>query len=133
MKHPNKALCLILLYLTLCLTSCDKVEANSYYEYNDSDHYYWEGYEDGRDSGYDEGYAEGYAEAQSHFYETVNYYAVHYAREHSKWHPEEAMCIIEAYENGVSYGSTTVTETEYKEAVESLYHYSQYFYYEMYD
>lgn len=119
--------------LFLCLSSCERSiyemerEAKREAAYND-------GYEAGYDEGYGEGYGEGYNEAFDHFSWIVNSDAVHYAREYSDWHPEEAMCIIKAYENGeLAFGNMQVSEEDYKEAIESLYRYCEYFYYDMYN
>jgi len=91
-------------------------------------------YNNGYETGYGEGYYEGYTDAFGHFSEIVNYDAVHYAREYSEWHPEEAMCIIKAYESGeLAFGNMQVSEKDYKEAIESLYRYFEYLYYDKYD
>lgn len=122
----NLALCVGILF---CLSSCSKQK--TYEEgYND-------GYEDGyidasnelSDYGFDM-YQEGYDEAYGDFvYGIIEDEAVHYAVEHGGWHPEEAMCIIDAYENGeMAFGSMSVSEEDYKEAVKSLYFYYEYFY-----
>jgi hypothetical protein len=68
-------------------------------------------------------YEAGFKEAYGEFYHAIDYEAVHYAKDNGGWHPEEAMCIIDAYENGEGY-----TEEEYREAVRSLYCFYEYFY-----
>ena len=115
--------------LLLCLSSCNDRGA-VYGNYNEE---YDDGYEAGFDEGYGEGlwegYKEGYSEAYYRFEESALHDAVHYAEDYSGWHPEEAMYIIEAYENGdLAFGYMTVTEKDYKNAVQSLCLYYQYFY-----
>ena len=102
------------LSLCFCLTACngDSIDVSEY------------GYEM---------YEAGYDEAYGDFEDIIQYKAIKYARNFSEWHPEEAMCIIDAYESGdFYYGSATITEEDYKEAVASLYHYYAYFYSSMY-
>ena len=89
---------------------------------------YDEGHDDGYNDGYNNGYDEGYSEALTYFESIIEYDAIHYARENSDFHPEEALCIIDDYENG-----TPVTEEDYNEAIESLYRYCEYLYYKEYD
>ena len=101
------------------------------YEEGSSSGYYTgydEGYSEGYSKGYDEGYNEGYSEVMAHFENIIEYDAIHYAREYSIFHPEEALCIIDDYENG-----EPVTEEDYNEAIESLYRYCEYLYYKEYD
>lgn len=103
-------------------------------------------YDDGYDGGFLEAeyyfsdkahemYYEGYQEAYRDFVDEVIFYeAVWHAREHSEFHPEEAMCIISCYEKGKSYcGTLQITDKIYKEAVASLYHYYEYFYLAQYE
>lgn len=110
--------------LFFCLSSCGNQKT-----YDDG---YEDGYADGHydasnalsDHGFDL-YQEGYEEAYEDFvYGIIEYEAVHYAKDHGGWHPEEAMCIIDAYEKG----QDSYTEKDYKDAVRSLYYYYAYFY-----
>lgn len=111
---------------TVCLSLLTACAEESTYSYSYEDGYE-DGYNDGQEEGYDNGYWEGYSEAESDFDNIIEYDAVHYAREYSEWHPEEAMCVIDAYRRGEA-----VTEADYNEAIESLYRYCQYLYYDMY-
>ena len=123
----------IILALFISLSSCV------------SEKTYDDGYFDGYEEGYNEGhlyakdeysehsfdmYKEGYDEAYEDFLnDIVHDAAVFYAKEKGGWHPEEAMCIIDAYESGgMSYGQMPITEEDYKAAVHSLYYYYEYFY-----
>ena len=119
------ALCLGLIF---GLSSCIDSQA-----YEDA---YFDGYEDGRfDASSEfrshsfEMYLNGYDEAYRDFADTVfSDYAIWYAREFSEYHPEEAMCIIDCYERGERYcGQLPITEEDYKDAIESLYRYYEYF------
>lgn len=115
--------------LCLCLTACESEDSYlNVYE----DGYYDASVEFSEHS--HEMYEEGYKEAYRDFSEGIIWYeAIHYARQFSEWSPEEAMCVIDAYESGtLYYGSLPITEQDYKEAVESLYHYYEYFYNAMY-
>ena len=115
-------LCVVLIF---CLSSCrtQKTNEDGYGDGNTSYH--------SRHSG--EMYQEGYNEAYRDFvYDIIQYEAVRYAVEHGGWHPEEAMAIIDAYENGQSYYGT-ITEKDYKDAVRSLYCYYEYFYNAFYE
>lgn len=122
-------------FLCFALTSC---ESESESEIESA---YLSGYDDGYSLASDimleygrNRYAAGYDEAYNDLKWIADDNAVHYAREHSKWHPEEAMCVIDAYESGnYYYGKDPITEKDYKEAIKSLYYYSSYFYYEMYE
>ena len=129
MKTVVSVLLLISVLLSCAACSCKQEKT------------YEDGYKDGyADGHYDansananhsfEMYQEGYNEACGDFiYKVIDSEAVHYAVEHGGWHPEEAMCIIDAYENGqASYGELPITEKDYKDAVSSLYYYYDYFY-----
>lgn len=55
--------------------------------------------------------------------------AIHYVREACEWHPEEALCIIQAYERGEKYyGSYPITAEDYQEAIHSICRFYNYFY-----
>ena len=93
---------------------------------------------DGYDIGYDDGYDEGSDDGWVDNIDEIGWFfeeeAVHYAREHSEWHPEEAMGIIEAYQNREPlYDNAIPNEEEYLEAIESLYRFYEYFYCAMYE
>lgn len=120
------ALCVVLIF---CLSSCRKQKT------------YEEGYNDGYENGnFDandalsdfgfEMYGKGYEEAYGDFvYGIIEYKAIKHARTFSTFHPEEAMCVIDCYEKGYAYcGSLLITDEIYKDAVESLYRYYDYFY-----
>ena len=104
------------------------------------------GYEEGYDDGYSaakekfsehgyEMYQKGYDEATGDFVDgIIEWRAIRYAKENGGWHPEEAMCIIDAYESGsMFYGKTPITEKDYKDAIKTLYYYYEYFYGNHYD
>ena len=135
MKVRKCALFVICLLLVLSLSACER----SIYEkreaaFNDGyDVGYIEGEWDGFDNGYDEGHSEGYKEGFDEAYYSFEAIALHdaarYAEKHGGWHPEEAMEIIDAYENDeLAFGKMRVTEQDYKKAVKSLYLYYEYFY-----
>ena len=86
------------------------------------------------DEGYDEGYSDGYDDGFDHIWIAV-YEAEHYAGEQGGWHPEEAMMIIDCYENGEAFweNGAPPSKEEYKEAIQSLYSFYQYFYCGMYE
>ena len=117
----------ILLVIVLCLsfTAC--------YEESDYGSGYDDGYRDARvelNEYGEEMYQNGYDEACSDIIdEIIHYEAVHYARNFSSWHPEEAMGIIDSYESG----DITISEEDYKDAVKSLYYYYAYFYSALYE
>lgn len=96
--------------------------------YSDADTDFFEGYDYGYDEGYNEGYDEGYNEGFSDM-EWEFEEAVDHARDYSEWHPEEAAMLIEEYQNGTG----EYTEEEYLDAIESLYRFFEYLYYNMYE
>lgn len=54
--------------------------------------------------------------------------AVDYVREGCDWHPEDALCIVRAYEKGEKYyGSHLITEEDYQEAIRALCRFYSYF------
>lgn len=120
--------------LAFCLSSCKTVK--SYEEgYN-------EGFEDGHFYATEEltghsfeMYQNGYDEAYRDFvFDIIQSEAIDYARNFGGYGPEEAMCIIDSYKRGDSYwGKTPITEAEYIDAVETLYHYYEYFFIAMYE
>ena len=121
--------------LCLSLSSCERSiyameqDAKREAAYNEGyDVGYEEGQWDGHTDGWHEGYDEGHKDACADFEEIINYDAVFYAKEYSEFHPEEAMQIIELYESE----EAIITESEYKEAVKSLFYYSKYFYHDLY-
>lgn len=141
MKHLNKLICVVLVCSSILLFSCEKIEDYERPLYQAGfDKGYGLGYDDGRfdgeQSGYDEGYNDGFRDGQdesmSRFEDYILSEAAGYAIREGGWHPEEAMCIIEAYEAGESYGDTVVTQNEYEEAVASLMAFYEYFYNKMY-
>lgn len=128
----KKRLFLILLCSTLIfgLSSCDKQESSYNGEYDDGyQEGHWDGFDDGYDEGLWEGYKEGFDEAYYRFENLSLHDAARYAEEYGGWHPEEAMEIIDAYENDeLAFGKMSVTEEDYKKAAKSLYLYYEYFY-----
>ena len=121
------------LVFSVCLSLLTACAEESTYSYSYEDGYE-DGYNDGQAEGYDNGYWEGYSEAEGDLDSIVGYNATQYASEYSGWHPDEAMCIIDAYENGECYyGNTPVTTEDYKDAIASLYHFYEYFYNAMYE
>lgn len=125
------ALCVVLIF---CMSSCDNSYENGYHDgyedgYSDAGIEKYDYGDDMYSRGVDDGYDEAYDEVYDYFVNIIEHDAVHYAKEKGGWHPEEAMCIIDAYENGtLAFGSMPITEEDYKEAVKSLYFYYEYFY-----
>lgn len=121
------ALCLVLAF---CLPSCERKNTTNDEYYGD----YHDGYVDGYDDAVSENdiyeaYREGYNDAYSRFEDGVLSDAIDYVKKYSEWHPEEALCIIDAYESGeLAFGQMIVSEEDYKEAIKSLYHYYEYYY-----
>ena len=130
---------LVSLASVICLVSCGNIRS------------YDDGFEDGYDDGYsdavlkmekkfsywyDEGYWEGSREGWIDYLEKPGRYleeeAVHYAREYSQWHPEEAMAIIQSYQNKEPLDGAIPTYEEYIDAIESLLRFYEYFYCAMY-
>ena len=79
----------------------------------------------GKDIGYEEGHSDGYA--------TIRFSrsdAEHYACSNSLYHPEEAMMIIDAFENNEPFWSNgeAPSQQDYMDAVRSLYYFYEYFY-----
>ena len=121
---------LICLCATLLLASCDIDDGMEYKDPNLVRH----------DNDYAEGFDDGYSAAQANeewdkfeeyvdIINDVNEYATEYACKNSYWHPEEAVCVIEAYRDGGS----VYTEKDYNNAVNSLVAFYEYFYNSMYD
>ena len=92
----------------------------------------------GKTEGYEKGYSEGISnEHETHdddryaeIVPTIMEDAVIYVRNHSDLHPDEARCIIACYNAGKTrcdYGFD-LTDSIYKEAVNSLYHFADYYY-----
>lgn len=94
-----------------------------------------DGYEMGYDDGFVEGSEEGWIDNIEEPARYIEEEAVHYAREHSGCHPEEAMVIIYSYQNKelLHDDRSLPTQDEYIEAIESLYRFYEYFYGAMYD
>ena len=112
---------------------------------------YDDGFEDGYDEGYfdamikfedyyDHGYEDGYWEgSQNGWIDNIvepGIYledeAVHYARQYSEWHPEEAMAIIDSYQTKVPIDGTLPSYYEYLDAIESIVRFYEYFYCQLY-
>ena len=120
----------IAVFVAAIIFCCTSTPLNS----NDSGEDYTEEYDAGFHDGYDFGYDEGFDAAYSRFESAVNHDAIFFVNETCEWHPEEAVCIIEAYENGEGYyGDYQITEKDYKDAVESLCRYYGYFYSRLYE
>ena len=135
---------LVLFALSICLLSCSQGRT-----YEDG---YEDGYADGYSTaesdmqylmeeefldGYDIGYDDGYREAEDEYndYGWLEDEAIHYVREYSEGSPEEAMSVIEAYQNNEPFwqdGSPPSRE-EYLDAIESLIRFYEYFYCAMYE
>ena len=88
---------------------------------------------DGYDAGYDDGYWE--AEDEYNDYGWLEDEAIHYARKYSEWSPEEAMWVIEAYQNIEPFwqDGSPPSHEEYLDAIESLIRFYEYFYSAMYE
>ena len=133
-----------MLTLALCLSACN---ARSYEEgyadgYNDgySDAEFEIGclvedeFQDGYEAGYEDGYDDGSVEGWINNIEDPGRYfkeeAVHYASEHSEWHPEEAWYIIEAYHNNEPFyeNGSPPSKQDYLNAIDSLIYFYEYFY-----
>ena len=91
---------------------------------------YWAGY----DAGFDDGYLWGHDDGFS-LISTAEWQAEDYAISKSGWHPEEAMAVIDAYENNEIFIENGVipSEEDYKNAIQCLYHFYDYFYCGMYE
>lgn len=135
---------LVLFALSICLLSCSQGRT-----YEDG---YEDGYADGYSTaesdmqylmeeeflyGYDIGYDDGYREAEDEYndYGWLEDEAIHYAREYSEWSPEEAMSVIEAYQNNEPFwqDGSPPSHEEYLDAIESLIRFYEYFYCAMYE
>ena len=116
----------------LSLTAC-----SSYGSYNDG---YAEGYADGVYDGYIQGedydtwYEAGYSDGRMDG-SVLEEKAIRYAREYSEWSPEEAMDVIDAYQNNQPFwqDGSSPTHEDYMEAIESLYRFYEYFYCAVYN
>lgn len=106
-------------------------------EYRTYDAGYEEGLSVGQENGYDEGYNEGYNNGyeigRDERYDFGWYFeekAIDYVREHNQWHPEEALMIIEAYQNNEPFyqDGSPPSEHDYNDAIESLMLFYDYFY-----
>ena len=114
-----------LFVVVICFTSCSD---NNYKAQESFDHGYTVGYDDGYDDGSFEGYLEGFDDACAEYVDAIEWSAIDHVYEYCDFHPEEAVCIIEDYENG----DDSVTEEEYKGAIKSLCYYYDYFYSRLY-
>lgn len=129
-------LVLLLLSALLALSACGR------YSESDLDAARSAGYADGKADGYGSGESDGYSLGYRHGYEegfeagasggsvdSLVWEAEHYAAENGGWHPEEALCIIEDYENGTAkYFDAVPTVEEYGEAIHTLYYFYEFFY-----
>ena len=124
------------LSLVLCLSACGK----GYYEDGYADGYA-DGYSDAEsdmqyliedkclewyDMGYDDGWVDNIDEIGRFFEEE----AVDFVRDHCEWHPEEAVGIIEAYQNNESFyeDGSHPSRQDYLDAIDSLIYFYEYFY-----
>ena len=143
---------IVLFALSICLLSCnyrgtyEDGYADGYSDgYSDAEsemqylieEEFLDGYDIGRDDGYDIGYDDGYWEAEYEYndYGWLEDEAVHYARKYSEWHPEEAMWVIESYQNKEPFwqDGSPPSHEEYLDAIESLIRFYEYFYCAMYE
>lgn len=95
------------------------------------DYGYDEGYYEGFDSGYDEGYYDCKHDIEKDFDSIIFNFleaGCHTVAKENEWHPEEALIIIDEYNQDPS----SVTREEYLSAVETLCNYFEYFYYDRY-
>lgn len=121
----KKATAIIAVWIILCfLSACSMETYDDGYEDGYSD-----GYSDAEDEeffdGYDIGYDDGKRDGS-----WLEEDAIDYVREHSDWHPEEAVEVIEAYQNNEPFwrdGSPPSYE-EYLDAIDSLIYFYDYFY-----
>ena len=125
---------------SVCLLSCSHKGS-----YEDG---YADGYSDAKSEmqylmeeefldGYDIGYDDGYRKAEEEYddYGWLEHEAIHYARKYSEWSPEEAMSVIEAYQNKEPFwqDGSPPSHDEYLDAIESLFRFYEYFYCAMYE
>lgn len=84
------------------------------------------GYDDGYDDGSDEGWMDN-IQGPGRYLEDE---AVHYAAWNSGMHPEDAWCIIEAYQNHQPYydNGSMPSYQDYLDAIDSLIYFYEYFY-----
>ena len=131
---------LVIFSFAICLLSCSHKGS-----YEDG---YADGYSDAESEmqylmeeefldGYDIGYDDGYWEAEDEYndYGWLEDKAIHYAREHSEWSPEEAMWVIKSYQNKEPFwpDGSLPSHEEYLDAIESLLRFYEYFYCAMYE
>ena len=113
---------------------------------NEYEDLYIDGYSVGYDDGYSVGYDEGLSIGWDYGHDEGIYYdwadnvaeigcyfeedAVHYAKDHGGWHPEEAWMIIEAYQNSEPFyeDGSSPSEQDYLAAIDSLIDFNDYFY-----
>lgn len=148
----NTILLYLILFALLTLPAC----GNAYYDEGFEDGYadgYADGYfdaeyeigslaeeeyEDGYDNGYYDGHHDGYREGSKEGWidnaEDIGWYfgerAVDYAASNSKWHPEEAWGVIEAYQNNEAFyeDGSPPSKQDYLDAIDSLICFYEYFY-----
>lgn len=110
----------VLALTVICLTACGLEPYKSDYD---------EGYDYGYDYGYERGYEDGYEEGKLDG-SVLEEEGIHYAREHSGWSPEEAMYIIDAYQNDKPFwkDGSPPSHKDYLEAIESLIYFYDYFF-----
>lgn len=131
---------LAVLILILCLSACSKPTYEEGYEdgYSDAEFeveylmeaecqgWYDMGYSDGYYEGSNDGWVDNLEEIGRFFEED----AVDFVREHCQWHPEEAVCIIEAYRNNEPFyeNGSPPSRQDYLDAIDSLIYFYEYFY-----
>lgn len=127
-------ICLVLLGISISMT---KDYAQQITDLSDElDMVRGESYDEGYKNGYDVGYEDGFEarsedtweNSQSILYAMEE--ALHYARDNSGWHPEEAVDLIEAYQQQLPYyeNGNPPTRQDYLAAVQSLQDFFEYFY-----
>ena len=123
----RKTIIILVLALSLTLVACD---AKTY------DEGYSDGYADAKADmayqleeeffdGYDIGYEDG--ERDGRWLEED---AVEFVREHCEWHPEEALEVIDAYQNNKPFwqDGSPPSNQDYLDAINSLAYFYEYFY-----
>lgn len=128
---------LMLLAASVLMCSCESQYTKGY------DVGYNKGYDEGvvsisRDNeynymrGYDDGYKNGFEEASAYPPDTtirqIERDATQYAMHNSEWHPEEAWCIIDAYQNGGTYEGRQPSHRDYLDAIDTMICFYEYFY-----
>lgn len=113
-----------LVFFAISLSACGLKPYES--DYDEGYEYGYEyGYERGYESGFEDGYSEGQMDGSA-----IEYEGIYYAVDNSGWSPEEAMIIIDAYQNGKPFwgDGSLPSHKDYLDAINSLIYFYDYFY-----